>query len=372
MVAGAITMYVSFQRNIRTWQISLCVSFLAFANFGVSLVTATYANMPPYYLTNLLFLIFVLVITASGLNFRHSLLLNSVCLGVFLFYSQVVREDPFYFSQYPHLFSIFIYIHIVGIVLESRRRMNFLDFNQLDVQKKLVEALNQQKNKIISILSHDIASPLNSLSGLLNLQTRGIMKPEDVNPHITLVNERLGNVHVLLQSLMRWSKSQIDGFVPDKKPMNVAEAITQTCQQFASQLQEKSLTLNITGDKSAHAEVDLDMIMLVFRNLISNAIKFSTLGTAIEISITRIAENFVIKFSNEGEPISDVQKEKLFTYEIDSTVGTSGEKGTGLGLAMSSYFVKLNNGQIYLEEAQKGRTVFCVAFPIALENNKQY
>ena len=163
-----ILMWLSY-RNLSSTGIVLCVALVPIMNFGASVVTSYYAGMPPFYITNLLFLIFVLVVTASGLHFRYALMVNLFCLITFILYSQFVNRNPFYFSQYPHLISIFVYIHIVGIVLENRRRTNFLQFNELKEQKKLVEELNQQKNRIISILSHDVAAPMNSLSTLLHM-----------------------------------------------------------------------------------------------------------------------------------------------------------------------------------------------------------
>jgi signal transduction histidine kinase len=371
LLAASFTMMMSYRKELSVRKIFACIALLVFTNLGIAMTTALYANMPPYYLTNLLFLIFVLVVTASGLNFRHAFFLNASCMAVFIFFSQVVKRDPFYFSQYPHLFSILIYILIVGMVLENRRRLGFLNYKELEEQKRLVENLNQQKNKIISILSHDIASPLNSLSGLLNLQTRGLVNPDQIAPYVSQVGERIENVHLLLQSLMRWSKSQIDGFVPNRKVLNITDVLKDACHQFSSQTKEKSLKLTITPDHAMHCVADKDMITLVFRNILSNAIKFSTLNALIEISLHKSNENLVIQFSNQGDSIPDEQKEKLFTYQVQSTVGTAGEKGTGLGLAMSAYFVQLNGGKIYLQNSNPGVNVFCVELPGFSESMNQ-
>lgn len=365
---GAVTMYESFRRELSIRLLNISIASLAAANFGVAMVTATFANVPSFYLTNLLFLIFVLVVTASGLNFRHSLLMNTALLMVFIFFSQYIRKDPFYVSQYPHLFATYLYIQITGLVLESRRRLNFLNFTELTKQKRLVENLNEQKIKIISILSHDIASPLNSLSGLLNLQSKGFLKPEELTPFVSEVGLRLENVHSLLQSLVRWSHSQMEGFVPDKKEFDVVELARQTAEQFTKHAAEKSIHFIMRASEVMQITGDKDMVQLVFRNIISNAIKFGYPNTSMVVEIQKKSPAIVlISFTNEGIPISAKQREKLFSYQVHSTQGTSGEKGTGLGLAMSAYFVKLNEGQIYLSESTSGRTVFCVELPAATD-----
>jgi signal transduction histidine kinase len=362
LAVASFTMWVSFRNDVSVREHFACIALIMFTNFGASIATAMFGGMPPYYITNLLFLMFVLVVTASGLNFRHAFYLNTVCMMVFLIYSQFIKRDPFYFSQYAHLFSILAYITIAGSVLEERRRSGFLNFSELAKQKQLVEDLNQQKNKIISILSHDIAAPLHSLSGLLNLQTRGLVEPDQIAPYVSQVGDRIENVHLLLQSLMRWSKSQIDGFVADKKMLSLTDELANTCQQFSVQIKEKSLTVKMP-QQPVHGWADKDMISLVFRNLLSNAIKFSELNSTITMDTKKIENNIVIAFMNQGNPIPADQQNRLFTYQVDSTVGTAGEKGTGLGLALSAYFCQLNDGKIYLEKSVPGETVFCVELP---------
>ena len=137
LAISSTIMFLSFRKNISTSAIQLSATTIAITSLCVSLVTSTFTSLPGYYLTNLVFLIFVLVVTASGLNFRHGLIVNLICLTLFLIYSQFIRKDPFYSSQYPHIISIFIYMHIVGFVLEDRRRLSFLQFLDLSEQKKL-------------------------------------------------------------------------------------------------------------------------------------------------------------------------------------------------------------------------------------------
>jgi signal transduction histidine kinase len=365
-VAAAL-MALSFRSNLNVQTIYLSVIVLAAANFGVALVTATYARMPAYYLTNLLFLIFVLVITASGLNFRHALFLNVLCLMVFVVYSNYVRIDPFYYSQYPHLFSIFVYIHMVGLVLESRRRLNFLQFNDLKKQKEMVEELNQQKNKIISILSHDVASPLNSLAGLVSLQNKNALSAEETKEAMANIGERLEAVSAMLHSLTRWSRSQMEGFVPDRKAIDAVASLQEVVRLFQSLAREKSVNIQLSVPEACRVVGDHEMLQLVFRNLLSNAVKFTAFYAHVSISVRSKANGLVvIEFANESNGIPTEVKEKLFSYQIGSTVGTAGEKGTGLGLAMSAYFIQLNGGRIYLDDTRNGWVIFGVELPAAV------
>jgi len=325
------------------------------------MVTSYYAGMPSFYLTNLLFLIFVLVVTASGLHFRFALFLNIFCFLIFIIYSQFIKIDPFYFSQYPHLFSIFFYIHIVGLVLESRRRRNFLQFNDLMEQKSLVEDLNQQKNKIISILSHDVAAPMNTLSTVLYLQASGNINEAEAKTYLPKLNEQFNNVSALLFGLVRWSRSQMEGFVLDKTTINMAELAEREIKLFHPQLLAKGLELRLTGERIAYVEVDEEMIRIGIRNLISNAIKFARAGTSVNVKVIKNDKNKVMmSFTNQGEAIPAELVSKLFTFQMPSAPDSKGEKGTGLGLAMTAFFVRLNGGDIFLAPSDDGTTTFYI------------
>jgi signal transduction histidine kinase len=361
------TMRVTY-KNISSLTIVLLVVLMTILNFSAAMVTSLFAGMPAYYITNLLFLILVLVVTASGLHFRYALFLNIFCLVAFLFFSQVIKREPFYFTQYPHLFSIFLYIHIVGMVLESRRRKNFLQFNDLMEQKKLVEDLNQQKNKIISILSHDVAAPMNSLSTLLYLQTKDSISESDLKSYMPKLSEQFNNVSVLLFSLVRWSRSQMEGFVLDKAVINAVDLIQKEMKFFQLQLMEKGLDMKLIASSTFFVNVDEEMIRIGLRNLISNAIKFSFNGTSIQLRVARNEQNkVVICILNHGEAVPPLLVNKLFTFHMTSTEDSKGEKGTGLGLAMTAFFVRLNGGEIYLAPSEEGTTTFCMELPEAMQ-----
>jgi len=300
-----ILMWLSY-RDLSSTGIVLCVSLVPIMNFGASVVTSYYAGMPPFYITNLLFLIFVLVVTASGLHFRFALMVNLFCLIMFLLYSQFFNRNPFYFSQYPHLISIFVYIHIVGMVLENRRRTNFLQFNELKEQKKLVEELNQQKNRIISILSHDVAAPMNSLSTLLHLQTYNNIDKSELNTYLPKLSNQFENVTLLLYSLVRWSRSQMDGFKLDKVKLNVSDLVERKLKLFQFPLLDKGLELKLTVDRSLYITVDEEMILIAIQNLLSNAIKFAHPGSVVQVKVYgNQNQGVVISITNQGETIPE-------------------------------------------------------------------
>lgn len=363
LTGATLIMWSSF-RDISPRAIAIGVMTIVVLNFSASLITATFAGMPSYYITNLLFLIFVLVVTASGLHFRQSLMINTLCLGVFVAYSLIINQNPFYYSQYPHLFSIFVYIHIVGIVLESRRRSNFLQFKDLVEQKRLVEELNQQKNKVISILSHDVATPMTSLSKILYLQARGQITEEQLKPFMNGLSNEINNVSYLLNGLVRWSRSQMQGFVLNKSEVSLAEELKSKVDLFYWQALEKDIQIQVNVAPELHALADLEMARIIFRNLISNAIKFANYESVIKIEAKESGDGVEVYVTNEGKPIPSNLIDKLFTYQMPPAEDTKGERGTGLGLAMAAFFTRLNGGDIEYIPSSHGVTCFCVKLPV--------
>ncbi|MCI0751273.1 MAG: HAMP domain-containing histidine kinase [Flammeovirgaceae bacterium] len=362
LVSMSVMIY-SYTKRLSSTLIHFFVALIALMSFVSAMITATFANMPAYYLTNLMFLIFVMIVTASGLHFRHALMFNSLCLATFLFFSQVIRIDSFYFSQYPHIFSIFIYTQIIGIVLEGRRRRNFLQFKELAEQKKLVEELNQQKNKIISFLSHDISEPLNSLGVLLNLQAKGHISSEGLKPFFDELSKRFDSVSNLFFGLVRWSRTQMNGFVLEKQKLKVKKILELKILLYQPVAEERSLKFNLKADDSLHVYADDDMIRIAIGNLISNALKFAKKDSVIELTAFNQNGKAMIKVSNEGNPVPMEVQSKLFSYQTTSSPGSQGEKGTGIGLAMAAHFVRLNGGKIYLDPDQSKAVRFCIELP---------
>lgn len=156
----------------------------------------------------------------------------------------------------------------------------------------------------------------------------------------------------------------MQGFILDKSTVNMLDLLENKIKLFHLQLMDKDLELKINVDQTAKVNVDEDMIRIALRNLISNAIKFARNGTKIQLEVTKSPNNTVsVMVTNQGNPISSELKGKLFTYQMPSTPDSNGERGAGLGLALSAYFVKLNGGDIYLASSTASSTSFCVELP---------
>lgn len=366
MIVAIGIFYRASKGKLGSSGIQFSVSLLAVSILCTAFITAYYAGMPSFYLTNVVFLLTVLISTASGLYFRNGLYLNLSIVVMFVLYATFINVNPFYISQYPHIFAIFIYMQVVAIMLERRRKLHFLQFQNLKEQKKVVDELNSQKAKIISILSHDIASPIHSLLGIVDLDKKGLIRADDVRPLMNRVGEELSRVHTLMYSLMRWSKSQMEGFSVTPVAFDMNDLVQENIELFQSKLTQKELTVGLQNADPMWVKADVEMIRLVMRNLISNAIKFSVPGTEIIIGITQTNDSVKVSISNDGPQLSQDALHNLFGFEMTSTPGTLNEKGAGLGLALAYHFISLNHGKITLEPYTTcAMTTFVIELPMA-------
>jgi len=245
---------------------------------------------------------------------------------------------------------------------QRRIRINkLLIEHQEELKKRSIELeqLNQVKDKFFSIISHDLRSPINALHGLLNLvDNKQITQEEFIN----LTHElkiQFNHTRTLINNLLDWALLQMDKLKIQPEKIDLSITVEQNFKMLNA-LHLKEIKMANLIKPGLLGWGDLNMINLVFRNLILNAIKFSESGSAIEVSAHEQGDYYVIGVKDHGVGISpEVQKilfEKTSGY---STRGTANEKGTGLGLILCKEFVEKNGGQIWLEsEEGKGSTFY--------------
>jgi signal transduction histidine kinase len=370
LVLSSFLFFYSRRRKLTPRQIDFYTTMALGALAAFAFATAFFGSMPSFFLTNTTITILVFVTTISGLRFRHGFIFNLTYIALFWAFSWFIKRDPFYFSQYANTFLMFLYSTIAGLMIENQRRRSFIQFQDLVRQKVRTEDLNQQKNKIISLLSHDVASPIHSLAGLLHLQESGQVKDEELKPFVKEVRKRLDSVSTLVFGLVRWSRSQLEGFVPERKSIDLQEMIGEVVELFRPGAADKDVQIQLETTGKLKIFSDEEMIRIALRNLVSNAVKFSEQHSIVTVKAVRATELIKIKVINKGGALKADVLKKLFSYQVVSSEGTAGEKGTGLGLAMASHFVKSNGGKIYFEgyDSTTQQVTFVIELPAEKEN----
>jgi len=220
-----------------------------------------------------------------------------------------------------------------------------------------LEQLNQVKDKFFSIISHDLRSPINALSGILNLLEKQSLSQEEFSQVTKELRVQFNHTKTLINNLLDWALVQMDKLKTQPEKIDLRGLVDENFRMLSSyHLKELHLVNRI--EMNTYVFADLNMVNLVLRNLILNAIKFTEPGGQIIVSAQDSGGMYTIDIADNGVGISgDVQQilfEKTTGY---STRGTANEKGTGLGLILSKEFVEKNGGKIWLEsELGKGST----------------
>ncbi|TAD97501.1 MAG: hypothetical protein EAZ97_12410 [Bacteroidetes bacterium] len=229
---------------------------------------------------------------------------------------------------------------------------------EIRLQKEKLVKINSVKDQLFSIISHDIKSPLNTLKGYLSLVKMGGLTEDELKDWSVMIGEKLEDTENLVENLLNWSKGQMHGIEARPTIVDLQKIVHENFQLLKASADKKQISLKTNIRQSLFIFVDPDMISLVVRNLISNAIKFTKNGGKVQIDGRRSDQFILMSVTDTGVGISEEDKNKLFRLETQyTTLGTASEKGTGLGLVLCKNFVEDNGGKIWVEsEFGKGAT----------------
>ncbi|MCS7075751.1 MAG: tetratricopeptide repeat protein [Bacteroidia bacterium] len=222
---------------------------------------------------------------------------------------------------------------------------------------------NQIKSKLFSIISHDLRSPLATTKGLLMLLKEEPNLSDQFKIYINQITKNLDNTFILLDNLLKWSAAQMQNVKPKPSHFSIQNLIHEIVELYTPTAQEKKieLTADITNDYTVYA--DRDMLHLVLRNLVNNAIKFTPENGKIQVSVTKQDKSVLISIKDTGIGIPEKHIQKIF--EGLTTRGTASEKGTGLGLQLCKEFIQLNQGELTVQSIENVGSTFSFTVPLS-------
>ncbi|WP_293302406.1 ATP-binding protein [Pedobacter sp. UBA4863] len=262
------------------------------------------------------------------------------------------------------LLAALVLVLFSAAILVYRSQRKTAKLNQLVIaQKEELEKLGKVKDRIFSVVSHDMRTPVNSLMSFINLLEMGNVSEEKLKRYAANLKNSLGYTSTMMENLLNWAYGQMDGFKPHIVSLPVASTLANLVAAMQEQASQKKISLTLVDEHNAAVLADKDMFLLVIRNLVSNAIKFTPENGAVQISvIEKNGETQIsIQDSGVGLPSQDVAdfNNALHFGVNKTTLGTNNEKGTGIGLSLCKTFVHLMNGRISLKsEVNKGCTFF--------------
>jgi len=249
-------------------------------------------------------------------------------------------------------------ILLFSVYRSGRRRIrinNLLIEHQQEIKKRSqeLEQLNQVKDKFLSIVSHDLRSPIRALSSILNLAEQKNITQEEFRQLTGDLRKQFDNAHTFISNLLDWALLQMDKLKIQPVKVELATVVEENLRMVES-MQMKEIHFENKVASGTYGLADPNMLNLILRNLVLNAIKFSEPGGKIEVNCKDYDKQFVvISVKDHGVGISkEVQKLLFDKFSAYSSRGTANEKGTGLGLILCKEFVEKNGGKIWFESEE--------------------
>lgn len=251
---------------------------------------------------------------------------------------------------------------------QRRKQINTLlvkHHDEMEKRSEELERLNQVKDKFFSIISHDLRSPINALSGILDIMSKGGLSQDEFSEQTAELRIRFNHTRTLLNNLLDWTLLQMDKLRLQPSKINIKKIVDENLEMFTN-LQTKHIKLINNIPESAFGLADSNTINLVFRNLITNAIKFTNDGGEVTMECVDKDGEWLVSVHDNGVGIKPEVMQILFDKTAPYTTrGTANEKGTGLGLILCKEFIEKNNGRIWVESSENNGSTFWFTIPKA-------
>ncbi len=233
--------------------------------------------------------------------------------------------------------------------------------------EELVE-LNKTKDKFLSIIAHDLKNPFNYILLESHRLQKDLSKVSDPEEKIREIYDSAKQIYDLLENLLMWGRTQNNQIKFKPYEFDFYELALNAYLINKNNSEQKNIKVNIDVEQNSFIFADYNMINTVIRNFVSNSIKFTNPGGAVSIKFSKNSDNIEIKICDTGIGMNEIQIHNLFKIEeSQSTAGTNGEVGTGLGLILCYEFIKKHNGKIHVSSMVNMGTEITVSLPNLIE-----
>jgi signal transduction histidine kinase len=232
--------------------------------------------------------------------------------------------------------------------------------NELAKLNRELENANREKDKLFTIISHELRNPLYWFQNLAEVLSKKYkeMSEDKIQKSLSALDESAKNAFHLMDNLLQWSRSKLNRIHPKKSAHTLLNLISDTIEMYQTILTHKELEFQNGISSEIMVYADADLLCCVIRNLISNAIKYTPMHGNISINCSQENEFITIVVSDSGSGIPDFNINRIFNDYPISMPGLLQEKGSGLGLKLCKDFVELNGGKIWAKSDKDSGTQF--------------
>ncbi len=238
--------------------------------------------------------------------------------------------------------------------------------NQVTKQAEEIRKINRTKDRLYSVIAHDIKSPFANISMFISTLAEGFLEPgsEEYFEIVESINNSTNETYTLLVNLLQWTRSQTGDLELSHEQIPVENLITTTVRLMGQQAEKKQIAISHLVDDNLTLTADRNMLKSILQNLIGNSIKFTNPGGRISVKAYRQESSVCFEVTDNGIGIPEKNQQKLFVDESQVTTrGTNDEKGSGLGLLLVKEFVQRHNGTIHVTSKEGEGTKITLSFP---------
>jgi signal transduction histidine kinase len=309
--------------------------------------------------------------------YRKHISIVAVVLNILLFvFIKITKYQLFPISIFELSLDLAMSFacYVITIFLAYFYKFDFLklkeNIDKLNAQNLIIEsqsgelkALNSTKDRLFSIIAHDLRSPLSSLKGVMQLLDNEFISKEEFKKLSKRLQQNVDSVHGMLENLLLWSLSQMEGIKPNVKPFDLNFIIEETVLLFEEISIQKQIDLRHNSTIHFQALGDEYQIRTVLRNLLNNALKFTPSHGQISIN-SKIKGQFInLKITDSGVGIEKNDLAQIFSNP-KLKMGTAGEKGTGFGLFLCKELIEKNGGSIDVNSEFGKWTTIEISLPL--------
>jgi len=351
--------------------------YLGGLNLGIELFFILYGILSVFFIQNVSHMLFSIGLSMVSYfmlavvlkNYQYQLeaanlafyLVNQIIAIAFIFYGLFLIKQENTGYQWSILRKS-RELHRNNLEIEKQKAEIAQKAEQLQIQTQQLTELNSLKSKLFSVISHDLKTPMYALRNLFQNVKDYDLPAEEIKKLLPDVVNELNYTTGLMENLLQWAKSQMQSNSVKPQKLDIFKIISEVTQLLAIQAEAKSIRLECKPDQPLYVYADRDMVNLVLRNLISNAIKFTPESGKIIIKVQEKRSFIQVCVMDNGVGIAKENLDKLFT-EYYSSKGTSNESGTGLGLMLCKEFLAKNGGQMKVESEEGKGSTFSFTLP---------
>jgi len=251
----------------------------------------------------------------------------------------------------------------LGIWLFRLNKKTLIQNKALDQKSRELLEINQTKNKLFSIVGHDLRGPVGQVKSIVDLLIGGYLEKEEFEQLIHSLKKDVDSVYLTLNNTLKWSLAQMDGFKVNRESLDLSDLVESSLVAVGAQINQKNIQIHNSIGSEYKVMADLDLMEIVIRNIINNSIKFSSPGDSIYVTADRDGQKVKLCIKDHGLGMSNKLIEQVLSKAIslsDSSLGTHSEKGTGLGLQICKEFAKMNGGGLTISSEQGKGTKVCL------------